>query len=146
MKCNDHFAFILTNPINGWNKTRITELRFIKTTISHSKVLQVTFSFTNSVMEDAQHCNDLIRVMQSLDGCSISIDPCEVLGVEMLLPKFPVSSTLPVAPPLIDIGQLVLFIFPDARGGSPVLKGKFPCLEARPPEEDKSSGGPDTIT
>lgn len=99
-------------------------------------------------MEDAQHCNDLIRVMQSLDGCSISIDPCEVLGAEMALPRFPVSSTQPVAlaPPPIDIGELVFFIFPEGRGWSAVLEGKCPCLEARPPEEDKSSGGPDTIT
>lgn len=57
-----------TSQLNGKRKNLVAARRN-----------QLTFSFTNSVMVEADCCNDLTLALQFADGCSkvssISIDP-----------------------------------------------------------------------
>ena len=110
-------------------------------------MLWLAFSFSNSVMADAHCCNDLILIMQWVDGCSKDIDPCEVPGAEPWFSKLSIRYRLLVAVPMIGIGALdVSVILTNAWGGDPVLYGEWLGLEALAEEDDTSIGGPDTRT
>lgn len=98
-------------------------------------------------MAKAHRCNDLILVMQSVDGCSrastISVDPCEVPGAELWLSKLSIRPTMAADSLIIGIGALKLgFELPAGCKGLPDFDGK---LETEA-EEDASIGGLETRT
>jgi hypothetical protein len=114
-------------------------------------MLWLTFSFIKSLMAEAHCCNDLILVMQWVDGCSkaspISTDPCEVPGAELWLSKLPMRHILLVCAPMIGIGELDLVVMlKTASGGLCDLYGEWFGLEGLAEEDDTSIGGPDTTT
>lgn len=103
-------------------------------------------------MADAQRCNDLILLMQSVDGCSeaspISMDPCKVPeGAELRFSNLLTEPDLLFPAPIIGTGALNdELIIPYFVGGLPGLEGKWLSLGALDEEVDASTGGPDTKT